>query len=38
MLSSVAWIVSKLDEDDPSSLKPLVDGGTEGIYLDRETQ
>ena len=35
------WINSTLismDEDDPSSLKPLVDGGTEGIYLDRETQ
>lgn len=31
-------LISMVDEDDPSSLKPLVDGGTEGIYLDRETQ
>lgn len=26
-------LISMVDEDDPSSLKPLVDGGTEGTYL-----
>lgn len=31
-------LISMVDEDDPSSLKPLVDGGTEGTYLHRETQ
>ena len=30
-------LISMVDEDDPSSLKPLVDGGTEGTYLHRET-
>lgn len=30
------WINAKLvdmvDDDDPTSLKPLIDGGTEGLY------
>lgn len=30
-------LISMVDEDDPSSLKPLVDGGTEGTYLHCET-
>lgn len=32
------WINAKLvdmvDDDDPTSLKPLIDGGTEGLYGD----
>jgi ubiquitin-activating enzyme E1 C len=30
-------LISMVDEDDPLSLKPLVDGGTEGIYLYHQT-
>lgn len=26
-------LISMVDEDDPTSLKPLVDGGTEGTHL-----
>ena len=29
-------LISMVDEDDPLSLKPLVDGGTEGTYLHRQ--
>lgn len=31
-------LISMVDEDDPLSLKPLVDGGTEGTYLDNQAQ
>jgi ubiquitin-activating enzyme E1 C len=30
-------LISMVDEDDPFSLKPLVDGGTEGTYLCHQT-
>ena len=28
-----ATLVNMVDSDNPESLKPLIDGGTEGMYL-----